>query len=67
MSAPIKASTLGLSLSCPGVMTGERSCISFVAKAGEGVVADTDLGVGLVCLSKLGHCSYELWAAWPAN
>jgi hypothetical protein len=42
---------LDLSLSCPGVMTGERPRVFHVAEAGEGVMADPDLGVGLVCLS----------------
>jgi hypothetical protein len=42
---------LDLSLSCPGVMTGERPRVFRVAEAGEGVMADPDLGVGLACLS----------------
>jgi hypothetical protein len=35
--------------SYPGVMIGERSCVFRVAKAGERVVADPGLGVGLAC------------------
>jgi hypothetical protein len=46
-TAPIRASMLDLSLSCPGVMTRERSCVFRVA--------DLDLDVGLACLSKLGY------------
>jgi hypothetical protein len=42
---------LDLSLSCPGVVSRERSCVFRMAKVGEGVVADPDLGVGLACLS----------------
>jgi hypothetical protein len=46
--------SLNLSLSSPGVMTGERSCIFRVVKAGERVVVNPGLGIGLACSSKLG-------------
>jgi hypothetical protein len=41
---------LDLSLSCPGVVSGERSCVFRMAKAGERVMANPNLGVGLACL-----------------
>jgi hypothetical protein len=47
----VRGSMLDLSMSCPGVVSGERSRVFRVAKAGEGIVADPDLGVGLACLS----------------
>ena len=45
---------LNLSLSCPGVVTGERSRIFRVAKGGERVMANPGLGVGLVSSAYLG-------------
>jgi hypothetical protein len=42
---------LDLSLSCPGVVSEERSRVFHVTKVGEGVVVDPDLGVGPACLS----------------
>jgi thiamine monophosphate kinase len=47
----VRGSMLDLSMSCAGVVSGERSRVFRVAKAGEGIVADPDLGVGLACLS----------------
>jgi hypothetical protein len=50
MPAPVRASMLDLSLSCLGVVLGERSRVFRMAKAGEGVMANPNLGVGLACL-----------------